>query len=135
MREDTASLGSELGAAMGTRAPDKALRVRVTGKTVRRPRRACERRVLANILRDARAAFFRSSPYHVPHRFPLEIHKKFREHTSTLILHPLLFSTSTSLRGNMLTIVIMTSSQPTDTYRISQAFPEKLVEYNNFSLT
>ena len=29
----------------------------------------------------------------------------------------------------------MTSRQPTDTYRISQAFPEKLVEYNNFSST
>ena len=69
VREDTASLSSELGAATGARALESALRVRVAGKTVRRPRRACEQRVLANILRDARAAVFRSSLYHVPYRF------------------------------------------------------------------
>ena len=83
-RDDTTSLASELGVETATRVPASALRLRVAGNAVRtavrRPRRACERRALANILvlveRDVRnfpktfPLFFpRSSPYHVPHQF------------------------------------------------------------------
>lgn len=53
-RDDTTSLASELGVETATRVPASALRLRVAGNAVRtavrRPRRACERRALANIL-------------------------------------------------------------------------------------